>query len=239
MPEINEVPHSHSARADPTSSFINAAGPSPVGSSRLHCASLPIATMQLQKPCLQSTPPFYWGTQSTPGRKGRRLHVFFLSICRYPIPPIPPTHTRCKTRHRRLGFVLKLLFLPGRDRAENMSWELPVLTTLILSVLGLWWVHNPHSSFQRAFFYALVGLTLLLDPRRILLHMSVSPATLDELREFRLHVLLVGHFKMVLTLGAVVWSVLSLPAFVLLSLKFVSFLQAIAPLMADAVEARP
>jgi hypothetical protein len=89
-----------------------------------------------------------------------------------------------------------------------MSWELPVLTTLILSVLGLWWVHNPHSSFQKAFFYALLcGLTVLLDPRRILLHMSVSPATLDELREFRLHVLLINHFKMVLTLGAVVWSV--------------------------------
>ncbi|KAI5467328.1 hypothetical protein BGZ63DRAFT_23608 [Mariannaea sp. PMI_226] len=91
-----------------------------------------------------------------------------------------------------------------------MSWELPVLTSLILSVLGFWWVYSPHSSYQKALLYALLcGLTVFLDPRRIWLHMSVSPATLDELREFRLHVLLVSHFKMVLTLGAVVWLVYS------------------------------
>ncbi|KAH7001599.1 hypothetical protein EDB80DRAFT_722670 [Ilyonectria destructans] len=87
-----------------------------------------------------------------------------------------------------------------------MSWELPVLTSLILSVLGFWWVYNPHSSYQKALVYAVVcGLTLLLDPRRLLLHMSVSPIGLDTLLDLRPHVLLIHNFKMVLTLGAVVW----------------------------------
>ncbi|KAH7156286.1 hypothetical protein EDB81DRAFT_786532 [Dactylonectria macrodidyma] len=87
-----------------------------------------------------------------------------------------------------------------------MSWELPVLTSLILSVLGFWWVYSPHSSYQKALVYtAVCGLTVLLDPRRLLLHMPLSPARLDTLLDLRPHVLLVHNFKMVLTLGAVVW----------------------------------
>ncbi|KAF4966263.1 hypothetical protein FZEAL_10673 [Fusarium zealandicum] len=85
-----------------------------------------------------------------------------------------------------------------------MSWELPVLTTLILSVLGFWWVYSPRASYQKALLYALLcGLTVLVDPRRLLEHMS--PASIEALLDFRIHVLLIHHFKMVLTLGAVVW----------------------------------
>ncbi|KAI8684726.1 Fibronectin type-III domain-containing protein [Fusarium keratoplasticum] len=85
-----------------------------------------------------------------------------------------------------------------------MSWELPVLTTLILSVLGFWWVYSPRASYQKALLYALLcSLTLLVDPRRLLEHMS--PASIEALLDIRIHVLLIHHFKMVLTLGAVVW----------------------------------
>ncbi|KAK7430272.1 hypothetical protein QQZ08_003247 [Neonectria magnoliae] len=87
-----------------------------------------------------------------------------------------------------------------------MSWELPVLTSLILSVLGFWWVYSPHASYRKALVYALLcGLTLFFDPRRVLVHMTVSRARLNELLDVRPHVLLLGNFKMVLTLGAVVW----------------------------------
>ncbi|KAF4469988.1 hypothetical protein FALBO_3101 [Fusarium albosuccineum] len=85
-----------------------------------------------------------------------------------------------------------------------MSWELPVLTSLILSVLGFWWVSSPRASYQKALLYALLcSLTVLVDPRRLLEHMP--PASVEALLDFRLHVLLIHHFKMVLTLGAVVW----------------------------------
>ncbi|CAM1504314.1 Fc.00g019050.m01.CDS01 [Cosmosporella sp. VM-42] len=84
-----------------------------------------------------------------------------------------------------------------------MSWELPVLTTLIVSVLGLWWVYSPHSSYQKALYVLLCALTILVDPRRLAQHMY--RAGYDAFLEFRLDVLLVHHFKMVLTLGAVVW----------------------------------
>lgn len=89
--------------------------------------------------------------------------------------------------------------------AENMSWELPILTTLILSVLGFWWINSPRASYQKALLYVLLcGLTtLLVDPRRLLQYMSSE--SVDALLNFRFHVLLVNHFKMVLTLGAVVW----------------------------------
>ncbi|KAL6413616.1 hypothetical protein AUP68_03135 [Ilyonectria robusta] len=128
-------------------------------------------------------------------RPEARTPRLFSALCRQ--TPIPHDTTP--------GSVLKH-FLPGRDRAENMSWELPVLTSLILSVLGFWWVYNPHSSYQKALVYAVVcGLTVLLDPRRLLLHMSASPIGLDTLLDLRPHVLLIHNFKMVLTLGAVVW----------------------------------
>ncbi|KAM0209163.1 hypothetical protein ACHAPQ_000447 [Fusarium lateritium] len=85
-----------------------------------------------------------------------------------------------------------------------MSWELPVLTTLILSVLGFWWIYSPRASYQKALFYALLcSLTVLVDPRRLIEYFS--PATIEALLDFRIHVLLIHHFKMVLTLGAVVW----------------------------------
>ncbi|KAM0365540.1 hypothetical protein ACHAPK_009404 [Fusarium culmorum] len=85
-----------------------------------------------------------------------------------------------------------------------MSWELPVLTTLILSVLGFWWIYSPRASYQKALLYAfLCSLTVLIDTRRLLEYFS--PATIEALLDFRIHVLLIHHFKMVLTLGAVVW----------------------------------
>jgi hypothetical protein len=33
----------------------------------------------------------------------------------------------------------------------------------------------------------------------------MSPASIEALLDIRIHVLLIDHFKMVLTLGAVVW----------------------------------
>lgn len=85
-----------------------------------------------------------------------------------------------------------------------MSWELPILTTLIFSVLGFWWLYNsPHSRYQKALYALLCAVTLLIDPRRLLQHMYA--AGYDAVVDFRLDVLLVQHFKMVLTLGAVVW----------------------------------
>lgn len=85
-----------------------------------------------------------------------------------------------------------------------MSWELPVLTTLILSVLGFWWIYSPRASYQKALLYAfLCSLTVLVDTRRLVEYFS--PATIEALLDFRIHVLLIHHFKMVLTLGAVVW----------------------------------
>ncbi|KAF5027760.1 hypothetical protein F66182_138 [Fusarium sp. NRRL 66182] len=91
-----------------------------------------------------------------------------------------------------------------RDRAKNMSWELPVLTTLILSVLGFWWIYSPRASYQKALLYVLLcSLTVFFDPRRLLAY--ASPATIEALLESRIDVLLIQHFNMVLTLGAVVW----------------------------------
>ncbi|KAM5355456.1 hypothetical protein ACJ41O_002102 [Fusarium nematophilum] len=86
-----------------------------------------------------------------------------------------------------------------------MSWELPVLTTLILSVLGFWWVYSPRASYQKALFYALICClpVLVVEPRRLLQHMPA--VSIETLLDYRIHVLLIHHFKMVLTLGAVVW----------------------------------
>lgn len=86
-----------------------------------------------------------------------------------------------------------------------MSWELPVLTTLILSVLGFWWIYSPRASYQKALLYLLLcsSFTVFFDPRRLI--EFLSPATVEALLDFRIHVLLIHHSKMVLTLGAVVW----------------------------------
>ncbi|RKK86649.1 hypothetical protein BFJ69_g873 [Fusarium oxysporum] len=91
------------------------------------------------------------------------------------------------------------------ETAENMSWELPVLTTLILSVLGFWWIYSPRASYQKALLYLLLcsSFTVFFDPRRLIEYLS--PATVEALLDFRIHVLLIHHSKMVLTLGAVVW----------------------------------
>ncbi|KAF7562962.1 hypothetical protein G7046_g1142 [Stylonectria norvegica] len=84
-----------------------------------------------------------------------------------------------------------------------MSWELPVLTTLILSVLGFWWVYSPHSRYQKALYALLGGLTLLVNPRRLLEHMSTI--AYDAFLEVRLDVLLLNNFNMVLTFSAIAW----------------------------------
>lgn len=85
-----------------------------------------------------------------------------------------------------------------------MSWELPAtLTTLIVSVIGFWWFHNPQSSYQRALYALVCALALLANPRPLLRH--VYSVAYNAFLEHRIHVLLAHHFKMVLTLGAVVW----------------------------------
>ncbi|KAL6863018.1 hypothetical protein ACO1O0_003262 [Amphichorda felina] len=86
-----------------------------------------------------------------------------------------------------------------------MSWELPLLTTLILSVLGFCWVRasSPRLSFYTALVALLSVAPFLADPRR-LVH-AIRSASSAVLHDLRPDVLLATHFRMVLTLGAVVW----------------------------------
>ncbi|KAI9171735.1 hypothetical protein HJFPF1_01226 [Paramyrothecium foliicola] len=93
-----------------------------------------------------------------------------------------------------------------RPCAENMSWELPTLIALILSVAGFWWLYSPQSIYQKALYAVICAVAvLLLDPRRILHHMYNQFIAYSTTADFRPHVFLTQHFTMVLTLGAVAW----------------------------------
>lgn len=86
-----------------------------------------------------------------------------------------------------------------------MSWELPLLTTLILSVLGFWTLRSSASrlSSLAALVVALLALPFLVDRTRLL--QSFHFPTAADLYGLRPDVLIAHHFRMVLTLGAVVW----------------------------------
>lgn len=94
-----------------------------------------------------------------------------------------------------------------------MSWELPLLTTLILSVIGFCWLRvcSPHSSLRAIFYFPAIACTLALvfDTRELLQYYPGHPTSIDNLLsfDFRPDALLTTHFKMALTLGAVVWYV--------------------------------
>jgi hypothetical protein len=84
-----------------------------------------------------------------------------------------------------------------------MSWELSVLTTLILSACGSWWFFSPLSRYQQVFTALVAVLTLLADPRRLLQHWAAF--AYDAFHDVRLDVLLTLHFRMAMTLGALAW----------------------------------
>ncbi|KAF4125122.1 Chromosome segregation ATPase [Geosmithia morbida] len=86
-----------------------------------------------------------------------------------------------------------------------MSWELPLLTSLVLSVLGFWSLGSsgPRLGFFTTLAAVLSAAPFLVDHRRLLRTIySVESLVLNDLRP---DVLLATHFRMALTLGAVVW----------------------------------
>jgi hypothetical protein len=87
-----------------------------------------------------------------------------------------------------------------------MSWELPLLTSLILSVLGFWWLRsssNSNLSFQGLLVALVAVLVVVADPRSWLRYLR-SPS-FETFYALRLDALLATNFRMALTLGAVVW----------------------------------
>lgn len=82
-----------------------------------------------------------------------------------------------------------------------MLWELPNLTTVCLVVFGVWWLVNRQTASPRSFHAHLgvAALALLVDARRPALRLfeSACHAVVDATP--------LQQFRMVLTLGAVVW----------------------------------
>ncbi|KJZ71540.1 hypothetical protein HIM_09078 [Hirsutella minnesotensis 3608] len=82
-----------------------------------------------------------------------------------------------------------------------MSWELPTLTTVCLIVSSLWWLLNRNSDSPRPVraHLGLAGLAFLVDCRRPTLRLceSACHAVINATPS--------QQFRMVLTLGAVVW----------------------------------
>lgn len=86
-----------------------------------------------------------------------------------------------------------------------MSWESSLSATLVLSVLTLWWLRHRTSSspFVKATAVLFAVVSLTADPVNLVRHLCSSG--LPSFADIRLDVLLATHFRMVLTLGAVVW----------------------------------
>ncbi|KOS19203.1 hypothetical protein ESCO_000290 [Escovopsis weberi] len=84
-----------------------------------------------------------------------------------------------------------------------MSWEPSALTLLTCCLVGLWWIGSPHPGYQKAVYLAVCAVPLLVDPRPLL--QSMYSIAHDVLPLLRLDELLAHNFKMVLTLGAVLW----------------------------------
>ena len=86
-----------------------------------------------------------------------------------------------------------------------MSWELQLLTALVLSVLALWWLRDRNiiNPLIKATCVLVGAVAFFVDPRNLLRY--AYSARLEGFSDLRLHALLVTHFRMALTLGAVVW----------------------------------
>lgn len=88
--------------------------------------------------------------------------------------------------------------------AENMSWELSLLT-LIVSVFSIWTIRSSNTTSAVLKAIGVVFCALAFYPDPVLLIQHLSSTAFQGWNDIRFDVLLVTHFRMVLTLGAVVW----------------------------------
>lgn len=86
-----------------------------------------------------------------------------------------------------------------------MSWELPALTLLSLSAVGFWGLGSPQPFHRKALYILVSASAVLIDPRQLAARMYASAH--DAIVDYQLDALLAQHFKMALTLGAVLWFV--------------------------------
>ncbi|KAL6829441.1 hypothetical protein J3E69DRAFT_331357 [Trichoderma sp. SZMC 28015] len=84
-----------------------------------------------------------------------------------------------------------------------MSWELPALTLLSLSAVGFWGLGSPQPFHRKALYILVSASAVLIDPRQLAARMYASAH--DAIVDYQLDALLAQHFKMALTLGAVLW----------------------------------
>ncbi|KAL6701892.1 hypothetical protein J3F84DRAFT_356077 [Trichoderma pleuroticola] len=84
-----------------------------------------------------------------------------------------------------------------------MSWELPALTLLSLSAVGFWGLGSPQPFHRKALYILVSASAVLVDPRQLAARMYASAH--DAIVDYQLDALLAQHFKMALTLGAVLW----------------------------------
>lgn len=90
-----------------------------------------------------------------------------------------------------------------------MSWELPALTLLSLSAVGLWGLGSPQPFHRKAFYILVSASAVLVDPRQVIARMYTSAH--EAFLDYQLDALFAQHFKMALTLGAVFWLAPSFP----------------------------
>ncbi|KAH6609323.1 hypothetical protein Trco_002669 [Trichoderma cornu-damae] len=84
-----------------------------------------------------------------------------------------------------------------------MSWELPALTLLSLSAAGFWGLGSPQPFHRKAFYILVSASAVLVDPRQVAARMYAGAH--EAIVGYQLDALLAQHFKMALTLGAVLW----------------------------------
>ncbi|KAH0492556.1 hypothetical protein TgHK011_007504 [Trichoderma gracile] len=84
-----------------------------------------------------------------------------------------------------------------------MSWELPALTLLSLSAVGFWGLGSPQPFHRKALYILVSASAVLVDPRQLAARMYAGAH--DAIVNYQLDALLAQHFKMALTLGAVLW----------------------------------
>ncbi|KAL7962034.1 hypothetical protein V8C34DRAFT_301744 [Trichoderma compactum] len=84
-----------------------------------------------------------------------------------------------------------------------MSWELPALTLLSLSAVGFWGLGSPQPFHRKALYILVSASAVLIDPRQLAARMYASAR--GAIVDYQLDALLAQHFKMALTLGAVLW----------------------------------
>ncbi|RFU75326.1 hypothetical protein TARUN_6926 [Trichoderma arundinaceum] len=82
-----------------------------------------------------------------------------------------------------------------------MSWELPALTLLSLSAVGFWGLGSPQPFHRKAFYIIVSASAVLVDPRQVAARMYAGAH--GAIVDYQLDALFAQHFKMALTLGAV------------------------------------